>query len=164
MSWFFFLLPMIILFLAAAIFNKWPVESLWVLAVMMIGPVWMLVKEMFPKVMQNINAKYNMINYLQKNLKNKDLEIKKLKLEAIELNQELAGLYKIWKESKSNIEFKYSPVAEVAKSEEQSNEKLIEIPYEASNKIFAQHKMKNYSIIEDEANDVIEMSESNISG
>lgn len=179
MSWFFYILPICILYVATAFFNQWPAESLWVLAIMIAGPIWMMVKELMPKVLQNINTKYNVIHFLQRNAKKKDSEIRILKSEIAELNEELRGLYKIWQDSKSKldskpnlqaksepqsqpaIQFKHAtaPVpAEVvqAKTVEKFTE---ELPYATSMKIFTDHKMKNYSMIENEAYDIIEMTE-----
>lgn len=163
MSWFFYILPIFVLYVATAFFNQWPAESLWVLALMTAGPVWMMVKELMPKVLQNINTKYSVIHFLQRNAKKKDTEIRILKSEITELNEELKGLYKIWQDQKSQpmVQFKHAtaPVpAEVvqAKTVEKFTE---ELPYATSMKIFSDHKMKNYSMIENEAYDIIEMTE-----
>ena len=156
---------MIILFLTTAFLNKWPDESLWVLAIMLMGPVWMMMREVFPNVLRNINTKYSLIHFLQKNLKKKDMEISNLKLEVFNLNQELSGMHKIWQQSKQSVNStkKIEVTQEIKTEENHSPDELVELPYELSKRIFSQHSLKNHSILENKNQNDMGDKESNIS-
>ena len=125
---------MIVLYTLTAFLNKWPVQSLWVLLVMLAGPIWMFISESFPGFFKNLRSKTNFIFYLQRSSKKKDLEIAKLKNKIVELNEELDGIHKIWTQSTQETTFK-KPVKKQSYAEQDENKetqvsnKLLEIVY-----------------------------------
>lgn len=94
------MLPLVLLYTATAFFNKWPVESLWILALITIGPIWMFIREVFPTSLKSLKTNSNILFYFVKKLKIKDRQIEQLRSEITELNQELAGLHSMWMNSK----------------------------------------------------------------
>ncbi|MCK6596754.1 MAG: hypothetical protein L6Q37_00195 [Bdellovibrionaceae bacterium] len=134
MTWILFIIPMIVLYTLTAFLNKWPVQSLWVLLVMLAGPIWMFISESFPGFFKNLRSKTNFIFYLQKSSKKKDLEIAKLKNKIVELNEELDGIHKIWTQSNNETTFKKSTKNQQTNehfedSQTQVSNKLLEIVY-----------------------------------
>lgn len=101
MTWFFFLLPLSLLYVATAYFNRWPSQSLWVLAIIAIGPVWMMIRELFPKSLSIVKTKFNLLFYFQKQIKAKDRSIELLKNEIRQLHKELNALHGMWLQTQS---------------------------------------------------------------
>lgn len=135
-----------ILYVGTAFINKWPVESLWVLAVMVIGPTWMMMKELIPVLLINLNTKLNMIRYMSKNSKRKDIEIAKLKADLSELTQELNGLHKMWLQTNStskNQIFTEKP-ADLKETAHEQIKQILELPYVDTKKLFTEKFAKSH--------------------
>lgn len=139
MAWFFLTLPLIFIYIITAYVNRWSAESLWVLAAILIGPLWMFIREVFPGSLKILKSRLNLVSYLSKKLKQSQTENELLRHDLMNINSELDGLKNLWLQNSVPKEKKISHYDLTPEQKITKMESIVE-----------NMKMQKNTIIEDE--------------